>query len=176
MRNKLISSTILSVAVLLAINPAMPALASGTTVQQFTSPDMRGLAFASTGCCPDVSTNLNDNVITYTDGTMEFLQQNGTIIIGTTSYNIQFTPTDKLDVQSFSTSCSSGTTYTQDGQITLTGTDGTIIKGSGKFSWGSSPDCFGGTYTFTNFSGHVEDSADQTTNFYTGTDSLPVFQ
>lgn len=174
--NLLEQSAILSVVVLLAINPAMPALASGTTVQQFVSPTMRGFVFASSGCCPDVSTNLYGNVATGTYGTMELLQQSGTITIGTTSYSLQFIPTDKLYIQSFSDGCSSGTTYNQGGEIKLTGSDGTIIKGSGKYSWGSFPDCSGGTYTFTNFSGEIEDSMGQSTNFYTGADSLPAIQ
>ena len=171
--NIILPATVFALIVL--VGPAIPTFAS-TTVQQILSPNMSGFAFASSGCCPDVSTNLNGIVVTSNDGTMESLQQSGTITIGTDNYNLQFNPTGKLEVQTFNNSCSSRRTYNQDGLIILTGNDGTIIKGSGKFSWGSSPDCSGGTYTFTNFSGHLTDSAGQITNFYTGTDLLPSFQ
>ena len=162
--------------VLLGINPAIPALASGTTPLQITSPNLKGLAFTPTGCCPDVSTNLNGNIVTSTDGKMNLLQQNGGITLGSTSYSLQFTPTQNLAVQSFSEGCASGTTYSQFGEIELTRSDGTIIKGTGTFSWGISLDCNSSTYTFTNFSGEVQDSMGQTTKFFTGTDLLPSIQ
>ena len=162
--------------VLLVINPTMPVLASGTAQLQITTPNLKGLAFTPTGCCPDVSTNLNGNIVTSTDGKVNLLQQGGSITLGSTSYSIQFTPTQNLDVQSFSEGCASGTTYSQFGAIKLTGSDGTIIKGTGTFSWGTSLDCTGSTYTFTNFSGEIQDFMGQTTKFFTGTDSLPSIQ
>jgi len=174
--NLIIPAIVLSMIVLLAINPTMSALASGTAPLQITSPNLKGLAFTSTGCCPDVSTNLNGNIVTGTNGKVNLLQQSGSVMLGSTSYNLQFTPTQNLDVQSFSEGCASGTTYNQFGEIILTGSDGTKIKGTGTFSWGTSLDCNSSTYTFTNFSGEIQDSMGQTTKFFTGTDSLPSIQ
>ena len=162
--------------VLLVTNPAMPVLASGAAPIQITSPNLKGLAFTPTGCCPDVSTNLNGNIIASTDGKMNLVQQSGSVMLGSTSYSLQFTPTQNLNVQSFSEGCVSGTTYSQYGEIELTGSDGIIIKGTGTFSWGTSLDCTSSTYTFTNFSGEIQDSMGQTTKFFTGTDSLPSIQ
>jgi hypothetical protein len=173
--NLTISAIVLPMIVLLAINPAMPVLASSSMLQ-ITSPYMKGLAFTPSGCCPEVSTNLNGNIVTDADGTMNLLQQSGSVMLGSTGYNLQFTPTGNLSIQQFSEGCASGTTYSQDGEIKLTGSDGTIIKGSGTFSWGTSLDCTSNTYTFTNFSGEIQDSMGQTTKFFTGTGSLPSIQ
>jgi hypothetical protein len=161
--------------VLTAINLAMPALALSTGVQQVISPGMKGFALTSDGCCPEVSSNLNGKIATGADGTRNLLQQSGTITIGSTPYNIQFTP-NKSDVQAVNNGCSLGTIFNQSGDIELTGSDGTIIKGTGVYSWGTLPDCSGGTFTFTNFSGEIRDSKDQMTKFFTGTDLLPTFQ
>ena len=162
--------------VLLAINPTMPALASGTAQLQVTTPNLKGLAFTPTGCCPDVSTNLNGDIVTSVDGKMNLLQQTGSVTLGLTSYNLQFTPTGNLSIQPFIEGCSSGTTYSQDGELKLTASDGTVIKGTGTFSWGASLDCTSSTFIFTNFSGDIQDSMGQTTKFFTGTDSLPSIQ
>lgn len=174
--NLIIPAIVLPMIVLLAINPAIPALASGTAPLQITSPNLKGLAFTSTGCCPEVSSNLNGNIVTSTDGKVNLLQQSGSVTLGSTSYSLQFTPTQNLDVQSFSEGCASGTTYSQYGEIELTGSEGIIIKGTGTFSWGTSLDCTDSTYTFTNFSGEIQDSMGQTTKFFTGTGSLPSIQ
>ena len=61
--NLIIPAIVLPAIVLLAINPAMPILASSTAPQQITSPTMNGFAFTSSGCCPDVSTNLSGNIV-----------------------------------------------------------------------------------------------------------------
>jgi len=174
--NLIIPAIVLPMIVLLVVNPAIPALALGTVPLQITSPNLKGLAFTPTGCCPDVSTNLNGNIVTSIDGKVNLLQQSGSVTLGSTSYRLQFTPTQNLDVQSFSEGCASGTTYSQFGEIELTGNDGTKIKGTGTFSWGTSLDCTSSTYTFTNFSGEIQDSMGQTTKFFTGTDSLPSIQ
>lgn len=162
--------------VLLTINPAIPILASSTTPQQINSPTMNGFAFTSLGCCPNVSTNLSGNIIAGDDGTMYLLQQSGSIILGSTSYNLQFIPNGNLSKQPFNEGCASGTTYSQEGDIKLTGSDGTTIKGIGTFSWGTSLDCTSNTYTFTNFSGEIQDSMGHATKFFTGIDSLPTIQ
>ena len=174
--NLIIPAIILSVIVLMATNSVMPALASSSASLQISSPNLKGLAFTPSGCCPDVSTILNGNIVTNADGTMNLLSQSGSITLGSTSYSLQFTPTKNLDVQPFSEGCSSGTTYSQDGEIKLTSSDGTIIKGTGMFSWGTSLDCTSSTFMFTNFSGEIQDSKDQTTKFFTGTNSLPSIQ
>ena len=174
--NLIIPAIVLPAIVLLAINPAMPILASSTAPQQITSPTMNGFAFTSSGCCPDVSINLSGNIVTGDDGTMNLLQQSGSVTLGTTSYNFQFTPTGNLSIQPFSEGCASGTTYSQFGEIELTGSDGTTIKGTGTFSWGTSLDCTSSTNTFTNFSGEIHDSMGQGTKFFTGTGSLPSIQ
>lgn len=174
--NLIIPAIILPMIVLLGINPAIPALASGTAPLQITSPNLKGLAFTPMGCCPDVSTNLNGSIIASTDRKMNLVQQSGSVMLGSTSYSLQFTPTQNLDIQSFSEGCALGTTYSQYGQIELTGSNGTKIKGTGTFSWGTSLDCTSSTYTFTNFSGEIQDSMGQTTKFFTGTDSLPSIQ
>ena len=174
--NLIIPAIVLPMIVLLVINPTIPALALGTAPLQITSPDLKGLSFAPTGCCPDVSANLNGNIVTSTDEKTSLLQQSGSVTLGSASYNLQFTPTQNLDVQSFSEGCASGTTYSQYGEIELTGSDGTIIKGTGTFSWGTSLDCNSNTKTFTNFSGEIQDSMGQGTKFFTGTNSLPSIQ
>jgi len=173
--NLIIPAIVLPMIVLLVINPAIPVLASDGAPLQITSPNLKGLAFTPTGCCPDVSTNLNGNIVSSTDGKVNLLQS-GSVTLGTTSYSLQFTPTQNLDVQSFTEGCASGTTYSQFGEIILTGSDGTITKGTGIFSWGTSLDCNSNTVTFTNFSGEIQDSVGQTTKFFTGTDSLPSIQ
>jgi hypothetical protein len=119
----------------------MPAFASNTEVRQVISPRLNGFAFTSDGCCPEVTTNFNGNIVASVEGTTNLLQQHGSITIGSTSYNLQFTPNLKLDVQTVNNGCSSGTTYNQSGKIELTGNDGTTIKGTGTYSWGSLPDC-----------------------------------
>lgn len=174
--NLIIPAIVLPMIVLLAINPAIPVLASGTVPLQITSPNLKGLSFTPTGCCPEVSSNLNGNIVTSTDGKANLLQQSGSVMLGSTNYSLQFTPTQNLDVQSFSEGCASGTTYSQNGEIELTRSDGIIISGTGTFSWGTSLDCTSSTYTFTNFSGEIQDSMGQTTKFFTGTDSLPSIQ
>lgn len=173
--NLVIPAIVLPMIALLAINPAIPALASETASLQISSSNLKGLAFTPAGCCSDVSSNLNGNIVTSTDGKVNLLQQSGSVTLGSNSYSLQFTPTQNLDLQSFSEGCASGTTYSQYGEIELTRSDGTKIKGTGTFSWGTSLDCTSNTYTFTNFSGEIQDSMGQT-KFFTGTDSLPSIQ
>lgn len=174
--NLLMLFLVLPMIVFIAINPAIPVLASNTEMQQVILPSMNGFAFTSDGCCADVSTNLNGYIVTSSDGIRNLSQQSGEIKIGSTGYNIQFTPNTKLNIQPVNNGCSSGTTYNQSGEIELTGSDGTIIKGTGQYSWGTFPDCSGGMYTFTNFSGSIQDSTGKMTKFFAGTDMLPSLQ
>ncbi|MGI0047656.1 MAG: hypothetical protein ACREBB_10795 [Nitrosotalea sp.] len=175
MKNKLlVPSGVFAIFILFAISSGVPIFADGTA-QQSISANTHGFAFTDI-CCPDVSLNLNGNITTGTDGTMELSQQNGNIVIGSTDYKLQFTPSDKITAETVGDDCSSGITYQQDGEISLVGNDGTVIKGSGEYSWGAVPDCSSDKHSFTNFSGKVQDLTGQTTEFYTGTDLLPDIQ
>ncbi|MDE1827187.1 MAG: hypothetical protein KGH83_06320, partial [Thaumarchaeota archaeon] len=101
------------------------------------SANTHGFAFTD-NCCPDVSVNLNGNITTNTDGTIELSQQSGNIALGPNDYKLQFTPSGKLTTETVGAGCSSGITYQQDGNVSLIGNDGAVIKGSGEYSWGNS--------------------------------------
>lgn len=179
MTNKLfIPSGIIAILTLLSIIPVMPASAGDATMQQVISTSINGFAFTNNnGCCPDVSVYLGGNMVTGTDGTITLSQQSGSITIGSTTYKLQFIPSGKLGTEIINdNNCSSGITYQQDGTVDLIGNDGTVIKGSGVYSWGTGPSCSGEKNSFTNFSGKIQDSVGQTSEFYTGTDLLPNIQ
>jgi hypothetical protein len=176
MTNKLlVPSGVFAIFILLAISSSVSILADGATTQQSISANTHGFAFTD-NCCPDASLNLSGSITTNTDGTIELSQQSGNIAIGSTDYKLQFTPSGKLTTETVGDDCSSGITYQQDGNVSLVGNDGTVIKGSGVYSWGAVPNCSGDKNSFTNFSGKVQDLTGQTTEFYTGTDLLPDIQ
>lgn len=176
MTNKLfVSSGFFAIFILLAISSGVSISADDTTAQQSMSTNTHGFAFTD-NCCPDVSVNLNGNITTNTDGTIELSQQSGSIVLGSADYKLQFVPSGKLTTETVADGCSSGITYQQDGNVSLIGNNGTAIKGSGEYSWGAFPDCSSDKHSFTNFSGKVQDLAGQTTEFYTGTDMLPNMQ
>ncbi len=176
MTNKLlVSSGVFAIFILLAISSGVSISADGTTTHQSISTNTHGFAFTD-NCCPDVSLNLNGTITTNTNGTMELSQQNGSIAINSTNYKLQFTPSGKLTAETVEGNCSSGITYQQDGNVSLTTNDGTILKGSGEYSWGIVPSCSDYKDSFTNFSGKVQDLAGQAAEFYTGTDLLPDIQ
>lgn len=175
MTNKLlVPSGVFAIFILLAISSGVSISADGATTQSIST-NTHGFAFTD-NCCPDVSLNLNGNITTNTDGTMELSQQNGNIAINSTNYKLQFTPSGKLTTETVESNCSSGITYQQDGNVSLTTNDGTILKGSGEYSWEDMSSCSGYKDSLTNFSGKVQDLAGQTTEFYTGADLLPDIQ
>ncbi len=133
-RKLIIASGALVIFVLLVLNQPMHAAADDTVKQTIFS-NMDGFAFTNDGCCPEVSTSLNDEIIMYTTGTMQLLQQNGNITIGSTTYKLEFVPTNKTIKETVSNDCESSTTYQQEGEISMVGDDGTKIKGSGEYSW-----------------------------------------
>ncbi|MGB6464227.1 MAG: hypothetical protein WA799_06430 [Nitrosotalea sp.] len=136
MTNKLlVPSGVFAIFILLAISSSVSILADGATTQQSISANTYGFAFTD-NCCPDASLNLNGNITTNTDGTIELSQQSGNIAIGSTDYKLQFTPSGKITTETVGDDCSSGITYQQDGAVSLVGNDGTVIKGSGEYSWG----------------------------------------
>lgn len=176
MTNKLlVPSGVFAIFILLAIHSWVSISADGATTQQSISANTHGFAFTD-NCCPDVSLNLNGNITTNTDGTMKLSQQNGNIAINSTNYKLQFTPSGNVTTETVEGDCSSGITYQQNGTVSLTANDGTVIKGPGEYSWGTVPSCSDYKDSFTNFSGKVQDLAGQTTEFYTGTDLLPYIQ
>lgn len=174
-RKLFVPSGVFAIFILLAISSSVPISADGATTQQSMSANTHGFAFTG-NCCSDVSLDLNGTITTSTDGTMILSQQSGNIAIGPTDYKLQFVPSGKVTAETVGNDCSSGITYQQDGQVSLVGNDGTVIKGSGQYSWGAVPDCSGEKHSFTNFSGKVQDLAGQATEFYTGTDLLPDVQ
>lgn len=174
-RKLFVPSGVLAISILLAISSSMPISADGATTQQSIATDTHGFAFTDS-CCSDVSLDLNGSITTNTDGTMILSQQSGNIAIGPADYKLQFVPSGKVTAETVGNDCYSGTTYQQDGQVSLVGNDGSVIQGSGQYSWGAVPDCSGEKHSFTNFSGKVQDLAGQATEFYTGTDLLPDVQ
>ncbi|SRR5579885_1324340 len=172
-RKIFIASGIFVIFISLYLNAISYAVVDDTAKQPiYTSMD--GFAFTNDGCCPKVSTNLNGEATIDSDDTMELLQQSGTIIIGSTIYSLEFTPTDKTTKEIVNNDCSSSITYQQDGEINMVGSDGTVIKGSGEYSWGTYPSCSDEKHSFTNFSGKVQDASGQSIEFFTGTDLLPI--
>lgn len=172
-RKLFVPSGVFAIFILFAISSSAPISADGTT-QQSISANTHGFAFTD-NCCSDVSLDLNGTITTNTDGTMILSEQSGNIAIGPTDYKLQFVPSGSVIAETVGSDCSSGTTYQQDGQVSLVGNDGTVIKGSGQYSWGAVPDCSGEKHSFTNFSGKMQDLG-QPTEFYTGTDLLPDVQ
>lgn len=170
-----ISSGVLAIFLLLAVNTAAFASADDTTKQTIYA-SMNGFAFTNDGCCPSVSTNLTGGIVTSPDGTINLSEQTGNSTIGSTIYKLEFMPSGKMNTETVADNCSSGTTYQQDGDLSLVGNNGTIIKGSAVYSWGTFSNCSGDKNSFTNFSGKIQDSTGQSVEFYTGTDLLPIIQ
>ncbi len=174
-KNLPVLSGVLAIFVLLACDAVALVSADDATAQTISA-SMNGFAFTNSGCCPDVSTSLNGTIVTNSDGTVNLSEQNGSATIGSTTYKLEFAPSDKVSISTVTGNCSSGTTYQQNGDLRLVGNNGTIIKGSAVYSWGNLPDCNGNQHFFTNFSGNIQDSTGQPIEFYTGTDLLPAIK
>ncbi|MDC8453198.1 MAG: hypothetical protein LV477_09865 [Candidatus Nitrosotalea sp.] len=127
-------------------------------------------------CCSNSTVHVQGSLITQSDGTMKLSSQSGIVTIGSVSYELQFTPTSNTSVTSETNVCASGVSYEQSGDVELTGNDGTILNGSGVYSWGHASGCPDGDSSFTYFSGNVQSKQGQTIEFFTGNDSLPIIQ
>ena len=167
-------TTILSIVAILTTSTVTPVLALGDTVQQIET-ELNGFTVMS-GCCPDSVVHVERNLITKSDGTMELSSQNGILTIGAISYDLKFEPTSKINITPETYVCTSVTSYEQPGEIELTGSDGTVLKGLGIYSWGNASGCPDGDSSFTYFSGKFQNKQGQTIEFFTGTDSLPIIQ
>ncbi len=174
MIKQIIASVTLAIFLSLGLNP-ISTFAESTSTQTISA-NMAGFAFTNDGCCPDVSSSLGGKIITDTDGTIMLSQQSGSITIGSATYQLEFNPSDKTTKETVSNDCPSSFTYQQNGVISMIGSNGTVFKGSGVYSWGTYPSCFDDKNSFTNFSGSIRDSAGQPIEFYTGTDSFPSIQ
>ena len=171
--NMFFMTTILSIVVILTASTTMPVLALGDTVQQITT-NLNGFVIQH-GCCPDASVQIQGSIVTAPDGTMTFSSQSGSLLNGEKTYALKFDPTGSIITKSDDI-CSSATSHEQDGVVELTGNDGIVLKGTGVYSWGTALGCPDGDASFTNFSGKFQDSQGQITEFFFGTDSLPVIQ
>lgn len=174
-RKIIIASVALLFFGVLALN-AIPYAKADDTTKQTIAANLDGFAFTNEGCCPDVSTSIQGELVTNQDGTVVISKQTGNIMLNSTTYSLEFDPTSEPSKETVSNDCSSTTTYKQDGEITLTGPGGMLIKGSGEYSWGTWPSCSGEQNSYTNFSGEITDSAGQRTQFFTGNNSLPTTQ
>ncbi len=167
-------TTILSIVAILTTSTIAPILAVSDTVQQIHS-ELTGFTVMS-DCCSNSTVHVQGSLITQSDGTMKLSSQNGVVTIGSVSYELQFTSTNNTSVTSETNVCASGVSYEQSGDVELTGNDGTILKGSGVYSWGHASGCPDGDSSFTYFSGNVQSKQGQTIEFFTGNDSLPIIQ
>ena len=174
MIKKFIASVTLMVFISLALNQAIFA-AADNSVSQTISVNMKGFAFTNSSCCPDVSSSMTGKLTTE-NGASELSQQVGSITIGSETYQLEFNPSGKITKEVEGSDCSSGTSYQQDGLISIMGSNGTAFNGSGVFSWGTFSSCSDETNPFANLSGTIQDSTGQPTEFYTGTNSLPTGQ
>jgi hypothetical protein len=167
-------TTILSIVAILTTSAITPVLALDGTVQQIHS-ELAGFTVMS-DCCSNSTVHVQGNLITNSDGTVELSSQSGIVTIGSISYELKFEPTNKTTVTPETNVCTSGISYEQSGTMELTRNDGTILNGSGVYSWGHASGCPDGDSSFTYFSGNVQDNKGQTIEFFTGTDSLPIIQ
>lgn len=167
-------TAILSIVAILTTSTIAPILAVSDTVQQIHS-ELAGFTVMS-DCCSNSTVHVQGSLITQSDGTMKLSSQNGVVTIGSVSYELQFTSTNNTSVTSETNVCASGVSYEQSGDVELTGNDGTILKGSGVYSWGHASGCPDGDSSFTYFSGNVQSKQGQTIEFFTGNDSLPIIQ
>ena len=166
-------TTILSLVVILTASTILPVLALDDTVQKITT-DLDGFVVMF-GCCPDTSVQMNGNIITESDGTVTLSSQIGNIMIGEKTYVLKFEPIGNVST-THDDICLTSTNHEQPGAVVLTGDDGIVLKGTGVYSWGTALGCPDGDASFTNFSGKLQDIQDQTIEFFTGTDSLPIIQ
>lgn len=173
-KNPVAWSGILTIFVLLAVSTTTLASADNAETKTIST-SMNGFAFTNDGCCPSISTSLNGEIVTNTDGAITLLEQSGSVTIGSVNYKLEFTPSDKITISTVTGDCSAGTTYQQNGDLSLVGDNGTIIKGSAVYSWGTLPNC-SGNQQFSNFSGKMQDVTGQPVEFYTGSDLMPDVQ
>ena len=173
-KNLLVLPAILTIFILLAVNTTTLASADNAETKTISA-SMNGFAFTNDGCCPSISTSLNGEIVTSTDGVTTLLEQSGSVTIGSVNYKLEFTPSDKITASTVTGDCSTGTTYQQNGDLSLVGDNGTIINGSAVYSWGTLPSC-SGNQQFSNFSGKMQDSTGQPMEFYTGSDLMPEVQ
>ena len=167
-------TAILSIVAILTTSTIAPILALSDTVQQIHS-ELAGFTVMS-DCCSNSTVRVQGSLITQSDGTMELSSQSGVVTIGPVSYDLKFEPMSKTTVTSETNVCASGVSYEQSGEVELTETDGTVLKGSGVYSWGHASGCPDGDSSFTYFSGNVQNKQNQTIEFFTGNDSLPIIQ
>lgn len=172
--NMSLMATILAIVAILTTNAVTPVSALSDTVQQIHS-QLDGFSVLS-NCCTNSTAHVEGDLITNSDGTMMLSFQSGVLTIGTTSYDLKFVPTSKIDATPLTDSCTSGTHFEQLGDVELTANDGTVLKGIGGYSWGTNLGCPDGDSSFTYFSGKFQDTSGQTIEFFTGTNSLPEIQ
>lgn len=172
MTNTFFATIFFLVAILSMINGTTPQVEAKN--DQIISPKMNGLLLTSDECCP-VSSILNGTV-TKPAGITQLSLQTGTLSTDTVKFKITFVPTGNLSVENDGNTCSSGSTYEQTGNIDLIGNDGSILRGTAYYTWGSYVDCSGTNYQFTYLSGQVNNDSGVTTEFYTASDLIPTIQ
>lgn len=172
MTNTSLAAVFFLVAILSMINGATPQVEAKN--DQIISPKMNGLLLTSDECCP-ISSILN-GTMTKPDGPTQLSLQTGTLSTETTKFKITFVPTGSLNVENDGNTCSSGSTYEQTGNIDLIGSDGSILRGTAYYTWGSYVNCSGANYQFTYLNGQVKNDSGVTTEFYTASDLIPTIQ
>ncbi len=172
--NMFLIVTIVSIVAILTTNAVTPVSALGDTVQQIRA-QLDGFTELS-DCCTTTTAHVEGDLVTNSDGTTMLSSQSGVLTIGSTSYDLKFVPTSKIDTTPQTGGCTSETRFEQPGDVELTANDGTVLKGIGVYSWGNNLGCPDGDSSFTYFSGKFQDTSGQTIEFFTGTNSLPEIQ